>query len=310
MTRIKDKIKSGFNWLKNRSRKFWVFLSGVIFVLTSGGLMVNELTGAPSFVSSLTDKSSRYEMSITQVLQDSGKADVFISKTEPRVSFRKWDGAVNMQVYYDGLSTIQKLPDPVTGILVDRKVNPVGVRASRTDRVEWKTADIEMHTYPLPAGEGMEDGGFEIDIVLKKKPKSNVFDFQITGWEDLNFFYQPTLTQEEIDEGTFRPDNVIGSYAVYHKFLANHRKGSTNYAVGKVYHIFRPKVIDALGFEVWGELSYIDGVLSVTVDQTFLDTATYPVRVDPVFGYTALGASDSSNGDSNANVAAAYLHTA
>ena len=49
---------------------------------------------------------------------------------------------------------------------------------------------------------------------------------------------------------------------------------------------------DAAGNETWGDL-HVDtdaGILSVTVDQEWLDRAIYPVVVDPTLGYTAKGA--------------------
>ena len=69
----------------------------------------------------------------------------------------------------------------------------------------------------------MEDGGFEIEIALDEAPASNVFDFQIERAADLDFFYQPELTAEEIAEGAVRPENVVDSCAVHHKTKANHR---------------------------------------------------------------------------------------
>jgi hypothetical protein len=74
---------------------------------------------------------------------------------------------------------------------------------------------------------------FEIEIVLDEKPATNAF--RIEGAEDLDFFYQPELTPEENAEGAFRPENVVGSYAVYHKTKANHRVGDINYATEKAY---------------------------------------------------------------------------
>ena len=157
--------------------------------------------------------------------------------------------------------------------------------------VTWKDGAKEVHAYPLEAKEGMEDGGFEIEVVLNEKPDTNVFEFQIEGAEELDFFYQPPLTEEEIAEGTDRPENVVGSYAVYHKHHSNHALGETNYTTGKAYHIYRPKAFDADGVEQWAALHYSDGILSVTVPQEFLEKARYPVRVDPTFGYTSVGAS-------------------
>jgi hypothetical protein len=102
-----------------------------------------------------------------------------------------------------------------------------------------ESATQEMHAYPLQPREGMEDGGFENEIILQEK--SNVFAFPIEAPQDLDFFDQPKLSPEEIAQGTVRPENLIGSYAVYAKTKTNHRVGNTLYATGKTRHIYRPK---------------------------------------------------------------------
>lgn len=137
--------------------------------------------------------------------------------------------------------------------------------------------------------------GVEMDIILNEKPLTNKFDFQIAEAEDMDFFYQPPLSTDEIEQGFIRPENVIGSYAVYSKTKANYEIGKTNYGTGKLFHIYRPEVIDALGNKVWGVLDYTNGILSVSVDQKFLDTASYPVTIDPDFGNFGDGATQSSN---------------
>ena len=73
----------------------------------------------------------------------------------------------------------------------------------------------------------MGDGGFEIEIILREKPKSSVFAFPIEDAQDLDFFDQPQPSPKEIPEGTVRDESVIGSYAVYHKTKANPRIGDT-----------------------------------------------------------------------------------
>lgn len=146
-----------------------------------------------------------------------------------------------------------------------------------------------------PQFETTEDG-FKFDYLLTEKPDSNIFCQTIEGHENYNFFYQPALTQEEIDEGAERPDNVVGSYAVYHKTLKNHRVGGVNYETGKAMHIYRPQVWevdDKTNTIEWADLSYDNGNLCVTVNQSYLDNATYPVRVDPTFGYTSQGGTNS-----------------
>jgi len=136
--------------------------------------------------------------------------------------------------------------------------------------------------------------GLEIDFVLGSIPSTNTFSFAIDS-HNLDYFYQPALTQDEIDAGDERPENVVGSYAVYysnkqHDFT--YPDGTAiNYGTGKFCHILRPYAEDAVGNKVWCDLN-IDtdaSILSVSVPQEFLDTAVYPVRVDPIFGKTTIG---------------------
>jgi len=149
-----------------------------------------------------------------------------------------------------------------------------------------------------------EIDSFEFNIILKKKPLSNKIVLNIET-QGLKFYYQPALTDEEIRRGFCRPDNVVGSYAVYHqtqdKLLKTKAEGE-KYKTGKAFHIFRPKIVDSEGNWVWGELS-IDikaGTLTVTIPQVFLDTAVYPIyhAAGLNFGYATEGtAGNTSLGD-------------
>ena len=141
------------------------------------------------------------------------------------------------------------------------------------------------------------DGGFKVDILLNEKPDTNIFCYQIEGAENYDFFYQPPLTEQEIAEGAERPEDIAGSYAVYHKTLKDHQLGKENYATGKVMHIPRPQVWEFNNEDVtkeWADLTYDERGLCVTARQEFLDKATYPVRVDPTFGYTSQGATSQT----------------
>src|SRR3990167_10474814 len=235
---------------------------GAIAVIGTGSLF-----GADVQINTLEDKGRHFERVLVNDVEDAGVSKVELMKDEPKVILSKWDDEVRLGVSYN-------------------KVDGKGKRALLSSRTEWKDSKgkEELHAYPI------DDSTYEIEIVLNEKPLTNVFDFTIDGAENLDFFYQPELTQAEIDEGALRPENVIGSYAVYHKTKANHRVGSTNYATGKAFHIFRPKAVDNDGNEVWAELSYADDVLSVIVPEKFLETAIYPVVVDPTLGYTSIGA--------------------
>ena len=140
------------------------------------------------------------------------------------------------------------------------------------------------------------------------KPVSNVYSMQFEGWEDFIFAFQRILAAEELFEkngvawlrshdrgrAVARPLKVNGSYAVYHRTKRNHAGGRTNYAAGKVCHIYRPKATDAIGKSVWCDLHIENGVYSVTIPQKFIDAAAYPVIVNDEFGYHTEGGSNFS----------------
>lgn len=151
----------------------------------------------------------------------------------------------------------------------------------------------EVHIYQIEEGEGAS----EFEVILLEKPKTNVVEFTVQD-KDVEYFYQPSLTEEEIEEGASRPDNIVGSYAIYAKEQKQNYVGGKEYKCGKVGHIFRPKIIDSVGREVWGTLHIENGMLSVTIPQYFLDNAVYPVihAAGLTFGYgTAGGTSTSTN---------------
>lgn len=150
--------------------------------------------------------------------------------------------------------------------------------------------------------EQVNPNAFKLDILLNEKPETNKFCYAVEGYENYDFLYQPSLNVEMNDkqctatdcQGSHRPEELVGSYAIYHKNLRNYKTGDINYETGKVAHIPYPYV-----WEVGKEnkkqraedFTYKDGQLCVTVDQTFLDTADYTngVRIDPTFGYTTAG---------------------
>ena len=156
----------------------------------------------------------------------------------------------------------------------------------------------EIHLYELSPSDDLPNGGYEFEIILKEKPNTNKIEFSIQT-KELDFFYQPELTQKEKDNGVYRPDNVIGSYAVYHKTKNNNIKNGKHYKCGKAFHIYRPRIEDSKGTWVWGELSVDleNNKLIVTIPQDFINNAYYPIIVDPTFGYEDLGESQLGFGD-------------
>lgn len=178
--------------------------------------------------------------------------------------------------------------------LIDNEIGKETL-ATENDKIKWSKGNKTARFYEIEPNEDYPEGAFEFDIELSQKPKTNKIEFSLNT-KGVDFFYQPALTQQEIDEGAFRPENVVGSYAVYASEQKTNWKDGKEYKVGKVGHIYRPKIFDATGARVWGILS-IDkeaGKLTVEIPQEFLDKAVYPVVVDPTFGYTTQGASSDS----------------
>ncbi len=246
----------------------------------------------------LEERFNRFQIKMGNSVPEGGISKAEFKKSRPQVTLSRWSGASGFSVIYP-------------------KVHGRGQRVGDSEIVEWKGDKEDVRAYPLKADAQMEDGGIEMEIILKEKPRINKFDFVIKGARHLNFLYQPALNKEipsSLKLGTdhctetqcfdkkgrvmnTRPENVVGSYAVYHKKKRDHEIGKTNYATGKLFHIYRPKAIDRNGRETWATLAYAKGILSVDVPQDFLDNADYPVRIDPTYGYTTNGSSEDNTDD-------------
>jgi hypothetical protein len=158
-----------------------------------------------------------------------------------------------------------------------------------------------------------DDGNFEWNIVLKKRPVRNSITYSIKS-RGLHFVYQPPLGDDSIDYELdtfgdsvvaghlYRPDSVAGSYAVYHASRRGNRRSISGvdtlveaYGTGKAFHIYRPRASDASKppLSAWCDLDIdtVGGRLTLTVSEEFLRTAVYPVTVDPTIGKQTTGAS-------------------
>jgi hypothetical protein len=133
----------------------------------------------------------------------------------------------------------------------------------------------ESHRFTI-----LDNEKFEYDIILNREPEGNKLYLTIEGWENFDFFRQPDLTGPEV---------LRGSYAVYKKEPVIN---SPIYHVGtgKLCHIHRPKIIDAHGREVWGDVHIERGIMTITIPEGWLGEAKYPVIVDPIIGSTTVGA--------------------
>lgn len=160
------------------------------------------------------------------------------------------------------------------------------------------------------------------DIVLDKKPNTNVFVWEITASKGLKFSYQMPLEEEaqmyeaqgghdskaiQMIRDSIREPDIDGSYAVYidgkkGRYLKN-GKVKVDYKTGKLCHIPRPLCIEADGKEWFAKVEInkiaYNGIndfykLRITVPQDKLDNAKYPLTIDPTLGYTSIGATTYS----------------
>jgi len=216
-----------------------------------------------------------------------GRSDAF----HPQIKIKRWNNECNFSVR-----------------LID---DDLSIPQIETDgnKIKFIKNKLEAHFYPCKAGEKGETDAYEFEIILKERPTTNIINMSIKT-KGLKFYYQPPLNEEihepdvvkttetdcyDVDGNivTHRPENIIGSYAVYHESRrGNYSKiGGKNYFAGIAFQIYRPKIFDAGGHAVWGTLN-IDiekNLLTIEIPQKFLDAAVYPVSVDPNFGYEVKG---------------------
>ena len=153
------------------------------------------------------------------------------------------------------------------------------------NKIEVEDSKKKIRVYPIDVYGG--DGGLRFELVYKEKPPTYSFTVPIVS-KNMRWGKQPFLTQEDRNKGLLCPENVEGSYAVYHISKKNNQ-----YMTGKAFHLYRPIAIDAEGNKAWCELDIDRSIdptsLTVTPPQQFMNEAIYPVTVDPDFGYTTIG---------------------
>ena len=121
-------------------------------------------------------------------------------------------------------------------------------------------SDGYVSFYPVEIN---NQSGLEFLLELNEQPVENTINFSIDA-PGLEFVYLGNNSYDVI-------------------------QNESNKAPGEIYrpklgfHIYRPKIIDADNNWVWGNLSIEDGVMDLTIPQSFLDSAVYPIKVDPTY---------------------------
>ena len=212
------------------------------------------------------DASSKYHFKT----KDDRHIDIEHKNKRLKFKLHKWNKEASIEVF---LNMVEADTHKFSGNKIEVedskkkvRVYPIDTR-STADFYGDATDDIQCH-----------DGGLRYELIYKEKPLNNFFDTPLvctnTRWSK-----QPFLTREEITEGTRRPLNVEGSYAIYHVSKKNNQ-----YMTGKMLHRYRPIAIDALGNKAWCGMEVdrpIDPTnIRTTIPQQFLDEAVYPSYID------------------------------
>ena len=165
------------------------------------------------------------------------------------------------------------------------------------NKVEVEDSLKKVRVFPIDVHGG--DGGLRFEVVDKVKSPPYIQKIPIVC-KNTRWSKQLPLTQEEIDAGHIRPENVVNSFSVYHASKKNNQ-----YMTGKMFHFYRVKVIDAEGNWAWCDTDvdrYLDPTMfTITAPTEFMENAVYPVTWDPDLGYTTIGSSERPIADADAD---------
>lgn len=282
---LKQTISNFYHWIKKKLIQFKKWLVILIF----GAAVVAAPLVLPPNIPDIalkkiqakynnSDIKDKYRLEKTAFILDAVDENAIqaevgnknLDEFVPELTLRKWDDEVNFKVKYKHGEKEK-----------DQKVD------IENKKIKWKGKKTEVHYYDIKKGELLHDkvlesDVYEVEVLLLEKPDTNIVEFDIKT-KGLKFYYQPELTQQEIDEGANRPENVIGSYAVYHESKQGDYSpmGLKNYRAGKFGHIFKPKATDNSGNWVWCNLN-IDvknGIMNYIIPQDFVDNSTYPISI-------------------------------
>ncbi len=221
----------------------------------------------------------------TRVLRD-GDAEIRVggpgAAFVPELEIRRWDSQyVRLRLLHD----------------------EAGIVSIDQQAVVWTAPSIEARWYRLP------DQRYEFATVFYGTVPACVrFAYETSA--DIETTHQPFLALANRDGSTWepngrggerrRPVDVGDSFAAYVPWSGDYtRCGGWNYQSGKVAHLYRPWIVDAVGHYAWCEPVLERGVLTIRIPAAFRATAIGPCLLDPTFGYTGTAASDDNPGSAH-----------
>jgi hypothetical protein len=215
----------------------------------------------------------------------------------PQSKIMRWGNEVNFSLRYVD-------PNPTLATV-----------STDVKEAEYVHGDVTVNIYDKP--EASDDGGLEFEITLASAPVSNELLFtvrskRITAAKEVPFteldltgqsFYSEDLviTENEVkgvDDFVHlsKAPEAVNAYTLYHDDPPPNFEGGTLYRSGKFLTIYRPKIVDANMVEAWcdQELDLVNETYKIIIPQTFLDTAVYPIKIDPTLGNTSVGLTNSN----------------
>jgi hypothetical protein len=175
-----------------------------------------------------------------------------------------------------------------------------GIVSVDQQAIVWTTPSLEARWYRLP------DQRYEFATVFYGAvPECVRFAYETSA--DVETTHQPFLAHVAADGSTWepngrggerrRPVDVGNSFVAYVPWSGDYtRCGGWNYQSGKVAHLFRPWIVDAVGHHAWCPVTLARGILTITIPQDFRASALGPCLLDPTFGYSGTAASDDNIG--------------
>jgi len=164
----------------------------------------------------------------------------------------------------------------------------------------WETLGPEQtHLLPEQLAEVapiLEGGCLKERIVLNRKPPVPRWRILFVVPAGTTLWPQPQMSARDREHGHTWPDCVAGGYAI------------TDPDECLIGHLFRPFAVDAGGQFTWLTLDWNphDQILTISGPQTWFDGATYPVVIDPTFGYTSIGGGSGGMGGNVPNALGPY----
>lgn len=133
------------------------------------------------------------------------------------------------------------------------------------------------------------DGHLEYEISFTDKVPVSI-DLELSFPPGMEFWKQLVLTEDDIKDGKYRPENVVNAY------IFQWCKRNNQYKAGIFGQLYRPFLKDDNNNKVWCDQEIDGNVLRIIPgNEEWLKSVTYPITIGPTLGYDTIGSSGISS---------------